>query len=66
MSSYADYLEKHCRDQMERHELEHPPRQVGEHAYLQHVNSAGCTVSEEYKLLDACVSQLGPYEHLFF
>jgi hypothetical protein len=65
LNSFALYLDLKNEDQQKRQKLEHPARQVGEHAWIDSVASVE-SVSARYSLLDNAMSNLADYEYLLF
>ncbi|XP_033749002.1 uncharacterized protein LOC117333692 [Pecten maximus] len=65
MSSYSDFLLKSNEEQKHRQRLDHPVREVAQHAFLQEVEAVD-TVPNQYRQLDSILGQLGFYEYLYF
>ncbi|CAC5423863.1 unnamed protein product [Mytilus coruscus] len=65
MNSYASYLDEKNADQQKRQKLNHPPRQVGDHAWLE--VKPGCeAVNPKYSLLDQAMWNLQLHQYLCF
>lgn len=65
MNCYATYLDEKNEDQQKRQKLDHPPRQVGEHAWME--VKPGCeVVNPKYSLLDTAIGNLQFHQYLFF
>jgi hypothetical protein len=65
MDSYASYLDGKNDDQQKRQKRDQPPRQVGEHSWLE-TKDATETVNAKYSLLDNTLRKLECYEYVSF